>query len=315
MLIPRSSAFGVLALALILPAARAAEVDPYTPADSEWVLHFNLKQLAGAPAIAKYGAEQLRTGLHGGSDALKPLTALGVDPAKDVHTLTAAGSGLLQFDRALLIVRGAFDAEKLRKAADGLVKEQPAAWKADKQGDVTVYELRDKGRAPAYLAVLTDNTVVLSPGKKYVTAAAALDPKKPAKVSEPLRKLVENADAKDDVWLAALKSDHIQKLLAKSSATSGIADDVTAFTGRLKVGDDARITFSVHTREKKAAEEVAPLLDAAKGFASLTVQGTAGLGPLLSDLIDACKTSTDGGTATLSGRLSEEQIAKALKKK
>ena len=38
-------------------------------------------------------------------------------------------------------------------------------------------------------------------------------------------------------------------------------------------------------------------------------------GPLLSELIDASKTSTDAGTATLSGQLSEEQVARALKKK
>jgi hypothetical protein len=134
-------------------------------------------------------------------------------------------------------------------------------------------------------------------------------------VSEALRKLVAKADAKDDLWLASVTPAHVRQLLAKSAYGAGIADAVTAFTGRITAGSDLKVTFSVHTKGKKSAEEVAQLLDAAKGFASVAVQGADGIGPLLSDLIDACKTSTDGGTATLVGQLSEEQIAKALKKK
>jgi hypothetical protein len=311
----RTATAGVLALALPWSAAWAADIDPYTPADSEWVLHINVKQLTGAPALTRYGAEALKSGLHSSADALKPLTALGLDPVKDIQTVTAAGSGLLQFDRALLIVHGGRDADSLRQAADRLVKEPSSAWKSETVDGVTLFVLRDRDQPPTYLAILADGTVLLSPGKKYVMAAAALDGKKPAKVSEALRKLVEKADATDDVWLAAVKSEAIQKVLAKQPHTMGIADEVTAFTGRLKIGDDAQIGFSVHTREKKAAEEAASLLDAAKGFASLLLKPIDGIGPLLSDLIDACKTSIDGGTATLSGRLSEEQIAKALKKK
>lgn len=314
MLTPRTLGPALLALALFLPAARAADPDPLAPADSEWVLHLNVRQLAGAPAVKKYALDSLRTGL-GSLDALKPLAALGIDPLKDVHTLTAAGSGFLQIDRTLVIARG-LDADKLRKAADGLVKQDPNAWKALKEGDVTLYEARDKARPlPTYFAVLADGTLLVSSGKKVVAAAAALDPKKPAKVSKELQALVTKADAKDDLWLASVASERVQKLLAKSSQTAAIAADVTAFTATVKAGDDLRFALHVHTKGKKAAGEVAQLLDAGKDFAALAVRDADGIGPLLSDLLAAGKTSTDGGTATLSGRLSEEQIAKAVKKK
>jgi hypothetical protein len=314
MLTPRALAPAVLALVLVPPAARAADLDPYAPADSEWVLHLNVKQLTEAPAVKKYALDPLRTGL-GSLDALKPLTALGLDPLKDVKTVTAAGSGFLQYDRALLIVRGP-EADKLRQAADGLVKKDPAAWKAVKQGDMTLYEARDKARPlPTYFAVLADGTLLVSSGKKYVAAAAALDPKKPAKVSKELQALVAAADAKDDLWLASVAPERVRKVLAKSPQTAAIADDVTAFTASARAGDDLRIAFHVHTKGKKAADEVAQLLDAGKAFAALAVRNADGIGPLLSELIDACQTSTDGGTATLAGRLNEEQIAKALKKK
>jgi hypothetical protein len=311
MLTPRSLAPAALAL-LFLPTARAADVDPYAPADSEWVLHVNVKQLAGAPVVKKYAAEQLRASLRAPSRAL---TALGIDPLKDVGTLTVAGSGLPDDAAALLIVRGGFDSDKVRKTADGLVKQQPTTWTTLKEDGAALYALSDKaGTVQAYLALHSDGTLLISSGKKPVITALARDPKKPPKVSAALHKLVGKADAKDDLWLASVTPDRVRKLLAKSSFAAGIADSVTAFTGRLNAGEDLKIAFSVETSDKKSAEEVAQLLDAAKGFASLAVREVEGIGPLLSELVDACKTSTDGGTATLSGQLSEEQIARVVKK-
>jgi hypothetical protein len=316
MLTPRTAAPALLTLALLLPAARAADVDPYAPADSEWVLRINLKQLAEAPVVKKSAADLLQSALKGKPELLVPLTALGVDPLKEVDTLTAAGSGLPEDKQALLIVRGRFATEKLRKTAEGFVKEQPAVWKAGKEGDVTVYSLHDKaGQVQANLAFVTEGTVLVSAVRKTVTTAAAHDPKQPAKVSEALRKLVEKADAKDDVWLASVTPQHVRKLLDKSPYTSALAEDVTAFMGRLKADDGLKIAFSVHTKSKKTAEEVARLLDAAKTFASLGAADIDGVGPLLAALVDACKTSTDDGTATLSGELSAEEVAKAVKKK
>jgi hypothetical protein len=317
MLTPRKVAPAALALVLFLAPARAADLDPYVPADSEWVLHVNVGQLGAAPAVKKYADDRLRAAARERFAELKPLADLGVDWLKDVATATAAGSGLMKYDRTLLIARGDFKADKLRQAAEGLAKKDPAAWKVLKQGDLTLYEARDKARPlPTYFAVIADGTVLVSSGKKYLTAAAATDPKKPTKeVSKQLQALVAKADAKDDVWLASVMPKDVQRLLAKSAQTAAIAEAVTAFTGRVKVGDGVRLAFNIHTKEKKAADEVAQLLDAARGFASLAVQNVDGLGPLLSDLIDACKASADGTTATLSGQLNEEQIAKALKKK
>ncbi len=309
-------AAALLPLLFVLPTARGADVDPYAPADSEWAMRLNVKQLAAAPVVKKYAADQLRTGLRAEAALLKPLTALGIDPLTDVDSFTAAGSSLPENLQAVLVARGDFDVAKVRATADGLVKQQPAAWKALKEGDLTVYEMRDKsGQVLAYVAVPRAGTILVAGRKKYVTTAAAADPGKPAKVSAALRTLVGKANAKDDLWLAAVTPQHVRLLMARSPYAHGIADDVTAFTARLTVGRDLKVAFNVHTKGKKSAEEVAQLLDAARGLAAVAVQGTEGLGPLLSDLIDSCKTSTEDGTATLAGELSEEQIARALKKK
>jgi hypothetical protein len=106
-----------------------------------------------------------------------------------------------------------------------------------------------------------------------------------------------------------------QRLLARSPQTAPIAEAITAFTGRVKVKDDLKFALNVPTKDKKSADDVAQLLDAVKGFAALAAQNVDGVGALLSELIEGCKSSTDGTSATLAGQLSEEQIARALKRK
>ena len=63
---------------MLLPASRAADLDPYVPPDSEWVVQFNVKQLAAAPAVKKHAEERLGAAVRGGLAGLKLLTDLGV---------------------------------------------------------------------------------------------------------------------------------------------------------------------------------------------------------------------------------------------
>jgi len=316
MLTQRNVAAAALALLLLVPASRAADLDPYVPPDSEWVLQLNAKQLAAAPAVKKYAAERLGSAVRGTFAGLKPLTDLGVDPLKDITTVTAAGSGVPESAKMLLIVHGALDADKLRKTAERLAKEEPTAWKVLKQGDVTLYEARDKARLlPTYLAVLADGTVLGSSDRKYVATTARVDPKKPTKPSKALQELVAKADAKDDVWLASVMPKDAPRMLAQAPKEAALAEAITSLTGRVKVEDDLKLTLNVTAKEKKAADEVAKFLDATKEFAMLQAMTVEDVGPLLAALMRACKTSTDGTTASLAGRLSEEQLAKALKKK
>ena len=276
-----------------------------------------MKQLAEAPVVKKSAAEALRDGLSGKPELLKPLTALGVDPLKDVDTLTAAGSGLPEDKQALLIVRGRFDAEKLRKTAQGLVKDQPTAWKASKEGDVTVYELRDKaGQVQANLVFVGDGTVLVSTDRKYRDGRRGPRPEeagegvrgapqaggKGRREGRPVAGVGDSAARPQAAGQVAVHGRHRRRRDRVHGAAEGATKDL-------------KIAFSVHTKRKKTAEEVAGLLEAAKGFASIGAESIDGIGPLLSALVDACKTSTDGGTATLAGELSAEQVAKAVKKK
>ena len=104
----RSSRFAIAAaLAVALaPTARAADVDKLIPADAEYVVHFNLKQLLGSEIIKKYALDQLKQALQG-NDAQAMLKELGLDPLKDIQKITIGASGTDQNDAKALILNDA----------------------------------------------------------------------------------------------------------------------------------------------------------------------------------------------------------------
>jgi hypothetical protein len=297
-------------------ALRAAGLDPRVPSDCEWVLQVNVRRFLEAPVVKKHGTAQVGAGLQQALATLRPVADLGLDPLRNVSQVTLAGSGLLEHDRALVIAHGNFDRDKIQAAAERLVREHPDHWKCEKQGDVRVYEVREKGlMTPLYLAFADRETLVLSRGKQYVQAALAADASKPVKVSRELQALIEKADDRESLWLAALPPERVKRLLARTPQTAGIAEQITAFSGSVLVADDLRLALRVHLKDARSTEEVSQLLEAGRGFAVFAVHPIDGVGPLLADLLEACKTSIDRTTVSLSGRLAEEQIAKHLRSK
>ena len=136
----RPSRFGVAAaVAAVLagasaPAARAADVDKYLPADSEYVVAVNVRQVLDSEIIKKYALGQIKD-LLAGSDPQKFLKDLGLDPLKDVDRVVIGASGTDQTDfKGLVIVHGKFDPQKLYKAAEAQTKKDPDHFSLVKDG-------------------------------------------------------------------------------------------------------------------------------------------------------------------------------------
>jgi hypothetical protein len=310
---PRSG-LAVLALFLATPAARSAEVDGYLPAGAEWVLHVDLRRLAESPAVKKHGSERLGGALRQTLPLLDPLADLGIDPLRDLRGITLAGAGLPQHDRALVLLDGDLDPDKLGKAAERLASQEAPAWKVHGEGPARIYEVGGRDRAPLFLAFPGRGRAVLSAVRKDVEAAMSADPRKPAPVSAELRALVGKADAAGAVWLASLVPERLRKLLAGTPQTAGFADSLEAFTGGLAVDDGLSLALHAHFRESRAAAGATPVAEAGRAFAAQALRDAPGLGPLLADLCDASKVTVSGGTVTLSGRLSSGPLAQRLGK-
>ena len=94
-LLPARSAFFQshwLAVVLAAQTTRAADPDKLLPADAEFVLSVNVKQIVESDIIKKYALAQMKQALQG-NDAQKMLKELGLDPLKDIDRVVLGGSG------------------------------------------------------------------------------------------------------------------------------------------------------------------------------------------------------------------------------
>src|SRR5262249_18256872 len=218
----RLSYLAVFAVALGAVPARAADIDPYLPDDTEAVVTINVRQILDAPFVKKEALDNLKKSLEERGGALKHLKDLDLDLHKDIDRLVLANTGG-DPDRSLLIVHGRFEVAKFEAKAAEIAKAQPDMWsvttipdgaggqykvlKSAKWYDFSGVRPALKNK-PAYIALLDKRVLVASPEKDLVIDA--LDKgrgrKKTALKSKELKGLLEKANGKQRLGIAMLPS-------------------------------------------------------------------------------------------------------------
>jgi hypothetical protein len=302
------------AAAVLLPVAgaRAFEPESYLPADTKAVVVVNVRQTLDAPLVKKHGLEHIKEGLKQNDQLQKVLTAAGVDPLKDVSSITVATTGApTKPENVLVIVHGTFDLDKAQAAAEDYAKNNPTKLKIEKKDGLVIYE-NDAGKQSTFAAFADKGTAVMSLSKDAVITAAK-SAGKPAKLNKDLEGLLAKADAKQTIWMAALPPDDLKKILARGDNTKEFADKIDGFTGAIGIDKDVQAAFHIYTTETKAADGIAELLDNLKGLAKVFTQQNAQIGGLLGDLTDNIKISTDKARVDVTLKVDEEMIEKGLK--
>jgi len=113
-----------------------------------------------------------------GQDAKKLLGDLGLDPLKDVETVTFATCDTkikdIENTQKLAIIRGTFDAEKLFKTAEARSKKEGDKFEMVKDGNTVMFKIQpDNNQPPWYATVVNDKTVIAASEKKLVSATVA----------------------------------------------------------------------------------------------------------------------------------------------
>src|SRR5712692_7857713 len=98
-----------LAGVLLAGAASAAEVDKYLPDDSQFVLCVDVRQILDAKLTKTYALEKIKDGFKKSAEAERLFKGIGLDPLKDIHSITVAGVQPGAEHKRLVIVRGSFD--------------------------------------------------------------------------------------------------------------------------------------------------------------------------------------------------------------
>ena len=207
----------LVGVALAAPhTARAAvvgpEADKFIPADADAVILIDVRQLVDSPAFQKYGKTDAIQGLQ--NPLVRALLdALGLDPLKDVDSLLLASSGDVMADnpRVLLVVRGQFDVDRIRLAARLYAAEHPADLTVGEADGQTIYEGKGDGKQPFYAVLPPDGTTLLaSTDKAYLLQAVTNRSSGPSK---ELQDALGTIDGKEAVWMAALATDAMRKVM------------------------------------------------------------------------------------------------------
>src|SRR5262249_3596761 len=117
-----------LALAALIAAAPvwAAEPDVYMPANADLVLVVNFRQLMDSDVVKKYAMEEIKKVLAQEEKAQAVIKATGIDPLKDIDSLTIANAGGIDKGQTLVVVRGTFNPGKIHTALQDFAKKEAA---------------------------------------------------------------------------------------------------------------------------------------------------------------------------------------------
>lgn len=319
----------VLILVLAGPGAlRAADLDPFIPADTESYVSVNIRQIIESELFKKQLIAPAKQALQDiGGDTLKStLKDLGVDPFKDVDRLIIASPGGTETDRGLIILHGKFDPAKFKTKGEEAARENADVVKLHKTplgGGVhhTLYEVVIPNQDTSlFVALVSEKTILASPGKDYVVDALkdARAKKKRTLKSKELQALIEKLKPNQSLSLAALGKSISQadnEVVPKfiTEAFGGIE----AIGGGLTVSDEVKMELLLASKSGESARKMHQALD--RGL-KLALVGLALIGEerkelnLLLEVLKSLKVSNKGVVVSVTGRLSQDVLEDFFKK-
>lgn len=305
--LPLAAGFAVLCLA---GPARAVEADKMIPADAEAVVSINVRQLLDSDLFKKYGKDEVEKGLQD-EKAKKLLTALGLDPLKDIESILVTSAGTPEKPKVLVVARGKFDVSKIKSAAENYAKEKPDELKITKDGDVTIYEGKgDNGQKVYAHLVANGKTLLASTDQDYLVNSIKSPSAGPSK---ELATALTKVSGKESIWAAAVVTDAMKQQMAANPQTKNLAGKLESITGDINVGNDLALDLTIHTADAMAAGDVKKMLNQVKPILTLMAQSNEDAAPIVQDLVDNLKITTDQSSVKVSLKVSQDVIEKAAK--
>jgi alkylhydroperoxidase/carboxymuconolactone decarboxylase family protein YurZ len=306
----------------VSPAA-AAPPDKLLPEDTQMVFTINVKALLDSAVVKKHALPQIKEQLKGNPQAGEILRALNFDPMKDLTSITIAVAnvkvsppvgGAPQPDAnadELMIVRGNFDQARIREA----LKKEEAKVSVTQHGGLDVYEMKG-GDQPAFLALLDNSTLVASTKKPQVTAAIDRSKKGGARLNKEFANVLEKADAKRTIWMAAAIPDNLREMAKGDPQAGALVEKLEGITLGITVEKDITLEIQIHTTDAKSAIQMRAMVEKGKGaltFLAFSIEDME-LQQLIADVINTIKTSTKGNAVIIQAQATAEVIDKAVKK-
>lgn len=325
----RHAALAAAILSAVLLAARparAADLDPYLPEDTENVINLNVRQILDAPLIKQHALEAAQEALRGNDQIQDILKDLGFDPFKDLDRIVIASPDSTDKDRGLIIVHGRFDVAKFKAKGEETAKENPDNLKIHKilGGKHTLYEVNVPDfDMPLFVVLAGRDTLLASAGKDYIVDALKKMGKsdKPALKNKDFQKLLTRVDTRQSVSIAAVQSPAVKDAISGLSGdVKGMIEKIQALGGGVTITDEIKLQLVFNTKTAKEAEDLTGSAKAGltlvTGFLGALTQNNSK--PEMEFLLEAVKSlrvTNKESAVIIKGRISSDLIEEMMKKK
>ncbi len=305
---------GRLLPALVLAAAaaasaRAAAPDKYLPSDSDFVAVINVRQLLDSPLVKKQDLEKLRSQMKSNEDVNKILQATGLDPLKDIDSVSlgvALGTGE---PKVAFVVHGKFDLDKIHAAAAEAAKAKPDEFGVETKDGTKIYRMKGKGASekPVYATFANGSTLVATQSADQTVAAAKGEG---GKLSETLTTALDKIGGKESAYFAVGVNETMRKGLANNpnQQMAGLAPKLQYATGTLNLTKDFALTLRVQTTDADAAKEVSKFIRQFLPLVNMMAAGNQDAGPAVAEVLKKIEVKTDSNAAVVSLEIPEETL-------
>ncbi|MFL5243099.1 MAG: hypothetical protein ACJ8FY_13405 [Gemmataceae bacterium] len=301
------------------PGSAPAKIDSnkLLPDDTEAVIAINFKQLFESALIKK---------IHKNGTDNEHAKELGFDPMKDLESVVFAIPGGGNGEKALIIVNGTFDVEKIQAKVDEAAKEKGDHVKvhetADGDDKYLVYELTNladlmknlppqlagpAGANPladkSIFAGFSSSAVLISGDKDQVVDGLkkAAGKKKTDLKSKEMKDLLGKIDSKRTISLAILAS-----AIGKEAT-----DKFENITGGITVASDIQTEIHVAAKDEKAAKdlnkEVDQGLEQVNGILGFLITQNKQLTPVI-DVVKGIKATAKDSSVTIKSSITEATL-------
>jgi hypothetical protein len=321
---------GLLAVALGLllagaAATQAAAPDKYMPDNTEMVMFVDVKALLASGVVKKH-AEKEMNDLFEQPQVAEILRALGLEPRKDINSVTICVSKV-EIDvgggrpdgkaEALILVRGAYKPDQIHKTLAEGIKGDPNKLSSSEYSGMKVYEGKGQGAdQTGYFAILDNSTIAVSNKKSQVTDAIDRHKgKSSSKLGKEIAAMVEKADGKRTIWMAMVLPGAVKDLAKLASQGGEIIEAIEGVTMGTSVADGVRLELSVHTNNEGVANQIRQGVEAGKGLIAVQLLQNKDVGPLVQPVVNSIKVEANSGKSVkITAEADAATIEKLVKK-
>jgi|GEM_PF-6511086 len=306
------TALTVTSLVLVPSAAKAVDVDKLVPTDVETLASVQFKQILEAPILKKFGVDGLlRLAVESNDEAQKIIKATGIDPFRDLDSLTIGTSGNPEKGiKAIMILRGKFDPEKITKTVEEKAKENGTELKKIKEGGYDIWTAAAQGQE-VFIAFVEKNAIVASTIKEQVVTA--LKGGRSDEFAGIMKSSLSKLTGKELFWSVTLITEEARKQMSAQEQFKDIGENLEAITMSLGLTDVAKLTMTGYTKDDKTPGKIKALItDQGIPFAKLMSSTDPKNGKKVSTVLDALKISTKEKEIGISLSVSEDDIRKFI---